>query len=371
MRILIFNWRSIKDQLAGGAELATIEYAKRWSAKHNARITWISAPYNNKIKEEVIEGINFMYLGKPLERDNTFKMIIYFPLFYFLCFYVYLTKYKGKIDLVIDQSHGFPFLTPLYVKEKVILYIHEYAGNLWDKMFSFPVSFFGKNLEKFILRFYKNITTVTVSQGTKKELLDLFFDEKKVYVVESSPKLLPLKAPKSKSEKFTLLFLNRVVRMKGPERAINIFKIVSKSDPDSKLIIAGKYDLEYKKELDNLIKKLNLRNIEFKGFVSEEEKISLLQKSHVFINTSYKEGWGIVNIEANTQGTPVVAFNVEGCRESVKEGVSGFLAHTEMEFAEKVLKLKELNLEKSSIEYSKKFNYEEKSEEFWNIINER
>ena len=123
MKILILNWRSIKDPLAGGAELVTLEYAKRWVKRHQAKVTWISAPYNNKIRQETIDGINFEYVGLPLQRDKTLRMLVLFPIFYLLVFIRYLKEYKNKVDIIVDESHGFPFLSNLYSKEKVILYL--------------------------------------------------------------------------------------------------------------------------------------------------------------------------------------------------------------------------------------------------------
>ena len=160
--------------------------------------------------------------------------------------------------------------------------------------------------------------------------------------------------------------------MKGPERAIEIFAQVKNHIQDAKMIMIGRGEESYISELKEKAKNLNvLKDIDFKGFVSLNEKINYLQKSHVLINTSFKEGWGLVNLEANSQGTPVVAFDVDGCRESVKDGVSGFIAKDEAEFVEKILKLKETNLEASSIEFSKQFNYDDKAEEFWAVLNEK
>ncbi|HEX9007683.1 MAG TPA: hypothetical protein VF837_00280, partial [Patescibacteria group bacterium] len=120
MKILILNWRSIKDPLQGGAELATFEFAKRWTRDYQAEITWLSPVYDKNIKEETIDGIKFKYIGSSLNR-NLFTLVISFPIFYFLVFWTYLTKFKNHVDVVIDQVHGIPYLTPLYVKEKIIV----------------------------------------------------------------------------------------------------------------------------------------------------------------------------------------------------------------------------------------------------------
>ena len=65
-----------------------------------------------------------------------------------------------------------------------------------------------------------------------------------------------------------------------------------------------------------------------------------MQSAHALINTSYKEGWGLVNLEANSQGTPAITFNVEGCKDSIKNGVNGFISETEEDFVKNILKIK-------------------------------
>jgi glycosyltransferase involved in cell wall biosynthesis len=370
MKILIINWRSIRDPQSGGAELATLEITKRWVKKHGADVTWLSTPPRKNIKTEIIDGVKFKYLGQQLQRDNIFKMLVLFPLFYLLVILEYFKDFKGKVDVVIDQSHGVPFLTPLYIKEKRVLYIHEVADVIWDKMFKFPINILGKFSEKLFLSLYKNEITITGSEGTKNDLLNIGFKKEKIKIVNYATNLKILNKPTQKFESFTILFLNRVVKMKGPDRAIKIFAKVKKIIPEAHFIIAGKYDKDYVEELNGIIKGLSTEDITFKGYISETEKIDLLQKSHVLINTSYKEGWGIVNLEANSQGTPAVAFNVEGCRESIKNGESGYLAEDEEDFVKKIIKIKDIDLGPSSIKHASKYSYEDKSEEFWRILNE-
>lgn len=375
MKILLLNWRSLKDPLSGGAEQSTFEVAKRWVKNHGAEVTWISAPYKKEIKTENIEGIEFIYLGKILNRDNTFSMIINFPWFLFAT-YKYIRNRGNKFyDMVIDQVHGIPFFTPFYVKSKIVVYIHEVAGDIWYKMFMFPISVIGKFLEKFILtKIYKNIKFITVSNSTKEALLKIGIKNSKIEVVEAHGLTTKvLKEPQKKYKEFTLVFLNRLVKMKGPERAISIFSKLKKILPNSKLIIVGRGEEAYVTYLKNLALDLNVQDdIDFKGFVSLEEKTEILQKSHVLLNTSYKEGWGLVNLEANSQGTPAIAFNVEGCRDSIKPGINGYIANDEEEFVEKILEVKENpKLEISSINHSKQYNYDDKSEEFWNAINQK
>ena len=59
--------------------------------------------------------------------------------------------------------------------------------------------------------------------------------------------------------------------------------------------------------------------------MSEAEKVRLLRRAWALTFASPKEGWGITNLEAAACGTPVVASNSPGIRESVLDGRTGFL----------------------------------------------
>ena len=51
----------------------------------------------------------------------------------------------------------------------------------------------------------------------------------------------------------------------------------------------------------------------------------MLRRAWALVFASPKEGWGITNLEAAACGTPVVASNSPGIRESVRDGETGFL----------------------------------------------
>ena len=63
----------------------------------------------------------------------------------------------------------------------------------------------------------------------------------------------------------------------------------------------------------------------FTGFVSEDEKDQLFASSRVCVCPSSKEGWGLTVIESNALGTPNVASDAPGLRDSVRHGETGFL----------------------------------------------
>ncbi|MEN8209994.1 MAG: glycosyltransferase family 4 protein, partial [Candidatus Fermentibacteria bacterium] len=65
--------------------------------------------------------------------------------------------------------------------------------------------------------------------------------------------------------------------------------------------------------------------VSFEGFVPRERKLHWLRAAWVAVFASEKEGWGLTVIEANACGTPVIASNSDGLRDSVQDGRTGIL----------------------------------------------
>jgi glycosyltransferase involved in cell wall biosynthesis len=93
---------------------------------------------------------------------------------------------------------------------------------------------------------------------------------------------------------------------------------------DLTLEIAGRGD--DRPRLERLARRLGVAGaVRFLGFVSEEDKRRLLRRAWAVALTSPKEGWGISNVEAAACGTPALASDSPGLRESVRHGETGFL----------------------------------------------
>jgi glycosyltransferase involved in cell wall biosynthesis len=91
-------------------------------------------------------------------------------------------------------------------------------------------------------------------------------------------------------------FVGRLVSQKGILDLLKVMDELRRTHPDFKLVIAGSGP-----ERDFFVsemQRLKLTNIELAGFVSEEQKISLLKRSQYFFFPSYEEGWGIALAEA-------------------------------------------------------------------------
>lgn len=311
--VLILNWRCPSNPLSGGAEKVTLEHAKAW-VKNGLTAIWIAGNYNGGKQNEVIDGVQIFRFGSPI-------------LIYFLAPFIYWFKFKGSFDLVIDEIHGIPFLSPLWAwKSKKLVYIHEVAQEIWDEMLPFPINIIGKIYEKVYFFFYRNTLFLTGSNSTKIDLIRYGISEKNITVVPHGLFLKPAINIPKKEKSLTLLYVSRLVKMKGIEEAMKIFAETHKKVLNSKFWIVGGGEKKYLNKLLQLIRELKIENsVTFFGFVSEKKKVELYQKAHFLLHTSVREGFGLVVIEANSQGTPVLAYDSPGLRDVIQNGVNGYI----------------------------------------------
>lgn len=343
MKILIFNWRDIKNPLSGGAEILTHEMARRW-VEWGHQVTQFSAAFPGCEKEEIIDGVRTIRKGAP--DILSFSIPVHFWALWF-----YWTKFRGQFEVVIDEIHGIPFFTPLFVKEKKVALICEVAKEIWHQMFPFPWNLIGRLVEKFYFKVYKRIPFLTISPSTKNDLVTAGILEKNITVLPMGVTLnLPQKLP-AKEKNPTLIFIGRLCKMKAVDESIKAFALIIKNYSRAKFWIVGDGEKEYIGYLKRLVRHKKLINqVKFFGFVDEKEKFKLLAKAHVLLHASKREGWGLVVHEANGVGTPVVAYNSPGLRDIVKDGENGLLCE---ENTPKDMSKKAINLLKDKFLYQK------------------
>lgn len=118
-----------------------------------------------------------------------------------------------------------------------------------------------------------------------------------------------------KNKNPTIIYLGRWKKYKRLNLLIDAFKIVKSKIKNAELWLAGDGDIKIDK----------IEGIKIFGKVSEKMKKKILEKAWVFVQPSIKEGWGISVIEANACGTPAIAFDVPGLRDSIIDGKTGLL----------------------------------------------
>jgi len=161
--------------------------------------------------------------------------------------------------------------------------------------------------------------------------------------------------------------------MKRPDVAIKVFAEYYKNNNNSQLWIMSSGEKDYIDYLHNLAKELGVfEKITFWGYISEKQKEDLLAKAHIFLNTSVSEGWGLTNLEANARGTPCVAFDVPGNRDSIKNGVNGYTS-PDLDILGMVNNINKIKKDydtfsNNSISYAKKYSWDSQAEKFYNVL---
>jgi len=358
MKILLFNWRDIKNPAKGGAEIYFHEMAKLW-VKNGHEVTMICGGWKNCKKEEIVDSIKIKRVGN-------------FLTLYFLAPFAYLGL-KEKPDVVVDVENGIPFFTPIFVKKsKRFLHIHHIHREVWFKQLTFPFSFIGWFMEMQVLPIvYKKTPVITISESSKKEIMEAGIG-KVIGVVNPGITFSKYKHYK-KTELPSILFLNRIKKYKGLDILLKAVKKMNTLNNKIKVFVAG--DGDWLNNAKSYANEHKLDNVEFFGRVSEAKKEELIQKSWVFINPSLKEGWGIINIESNYMGTPAIGSDVSGIKDSIVDGKTGviFKYGDSNELAEKIKSIidnKKLRQEMSrnAIKWAKRFSWDSAAKKYMEIL---
>ncbi len=356
MKVLILNRRDIKNPAGGGAEVYTHEVAKGF-LRHGYGVDIFSSRFTGGAEKEQIDGIPYIRKGNELT--------VHFRGF------AYALRHRKEYALMIDEFNGMGFFGFLLPKSAIL--IHQMYREFWLKELG-RAGYLPYFIEPLLLKLYRGMPAVTVSNSTKEDLESLGFEDVKIIMNALYTEPLPQVPEKEKEP--TIIFLGRLRSTKRPEDAIEIFRIIKKALPSARLWIAGKGPDEGK--LRQMASGLD--GITFFGFVTDEKKLELLARAHVLVVPSVREGFGINVIEAAGRGTPAVGYNVHGLRDSIKDGVTGYLADGPEDAAKKILDLfgnEKLyhQLASNCLEYAKGFNWERRADEFVNwgegILNQR
>ncbi len=312
-RILIFNWRDTRHAYGGGAEVYVEEIAKRWVADGHA-VTLFCGSDGRSPRHETRDGIRIV-------RRGGFYLVYLWAVVY------YFARFRGKYDVVLDCENGIPFFTPLYVKEPVVCLLHHVHQDVFFRYLPKPLALLASFLEKKMMpAVYARVPFVTVSHSSKIEMESIGIGKAGIKIVHPGVQLDEFLPADRKTDRPTVLYLGRLKAYKSVDVLLRAFRRVIIERPESRLVIAGDGDeIGRLRQLAFEELRLGRDRVEFLGFVDEEKKKSLLQEAWMLVNPSMMEGWGIVAVEANACGTPVIASDVPGLRDSVRNSLSGFL----------------------------------------------
>ena len=310
MRLLVINWLDRENPQAGGAEAHLHEIYGRL-AQRGHDVSLLCSGWDGCAPQVMLDGITVHRVGG---RWNFALHVI--------AAYRALHR-EGPFDMVIEDINKLPLFSPLWVSEPVDVVVPHLFGRTAFREAGWAIAGTVVAAERAIPLVYRHCHFTAISESTRSDLLARGVPVERTRVIYcgiDSDAFSP--APDERSPTPVIAYVGRLRRYKGVELILRA--VAAMKDQRTQLEIAGTGD--DRSRLEALATSLDLgRRVRFLGFVSEAEKSALLRRAWIVSLTSPKEGWGITNLEAAACGTPVVASDSPGLRESVLDGRTGFL----------------------------------------------
>lgn len=312
MNILLVNWQDRENPQAGGAEVHLFEIFGRLAARGH-RVRLVCSGWQGAVASAMVGGIavervggrsSFALLGRGAVRRaiGTERPDV-------------LVEDINKLPLFLAHQ-GVPFcaIVPHLFGETVFQEAPwPLAAAVWIAERPLPLAYRGSAFH-------------AISESTRDDLVARGIHAANIRVIHPGVDSLHLTPdPTGRREPTpTFLYVGRLKRYKGIGLAIRALAAARRTRPEVRLVVAGAGD--HLAELLRLTAGLGQTDaVDFRGFVSESEKIALLRSSWANLFPSPKEGWGITVVEAAACATPSIASDSPGLRDSVRDGETGYL----------------------------------------------
>lgn len=313
MKILLVNWMDMENPASGGAEVHLNEIFKRFVSEGD-EISLVSSGFKGGPKTSEYDGIKVLRTGTRETFNFTAPSLIR-----------QLDKTEN-FDIIVEDINKVPLFIPLFTRKPVMVIIPHLFGSSVFRETSFIPAAYVYLMEKPIPMVYRNSIFEVISESTARDIEKRGIRKENIRIVHCGMdhETYSLDSTAKKFEKPTILYVGRIKKYKSVDVVIKAMPDILKNIPDARLAVVGAGDnLD---ELKKLAEDLGIAgNVIFTGFVSMAEKVDWMRKSHIIVNPSPKEGWGLTNIEANACGTVAVASDADGLRDSVRDTETGLL----------------------------------------------
>jgi glycosyltransferase involved in cell wall biosynthesis len=309
--LFVLNERDHANPLAGGAEVHLFELFSRLAAR-GFPVTLICARYPGAAPTGRERGIEIRRVGNRYTFYGRGPALAR-----------RLARAHAGHAVLIENLCKLPFYGPLYSPVPVLAIVHHLFGGTAFAQVSPPVAAVTYLSELGIPRIYRGVPMIAVSPSTRDDLITRGVAGANVTVIPNGLDHT-LYAPDEREPGPIVLSLGRVEAYKRIDVVVDAMPRIVAAVPTAKLLVVGRGDAVA--ALERQVARLGLRaHVELRGFVSEAEKVELYRSARVFVNPSEKEGWGLTVLEANACGTPVVASDSPGLRDSVRHEQTGLL----------------------------------------------
>jgi len=312
VRIVVVNWQDRENPQAGGAETHLHEIFGRLAARGHA-VTLFCGGWPGCPPTAELDGMRVVRVG----TRHTFPLLA-------------RRRFEAEFgrrshDLLVEDLNKIPLGTPRWNAPPVVGLVHHLFGLTAFRELSAPLAAGVWLAERPLPSIYGAVPFQAVSESTAADLVSRGIPRAHVQVIYQGVDTVaytPCASERTPEPRFA--YLGRLKRYKGVHLVIRAFARLAPRYPSATLDIAGAGD--FRPALERLTRSLDLdARVRFLGRIGDEEKLALLRRSWALTFASPKEGWGITNLEAAACGTPVVASNSPGIRESVVDGQTGFL----------------------------------------------
>lgn len=327
MKLLIYS--PYYPPHTGGLEIYTQELAQKLS-KCNIEIKIFTTkfPDNLPTREKISNNLEII-------RFPAFEFVNNFPLpkIWRIDFWkLFSNVLKEDFDIIISQTRFFStsLLALFHNKKKKKPWVHIEHGSDYVKSGSFLIILLARiydaTIGRIVLSKADYICTVSNSVGKfiqkilpQKEYSVIYrgFDIESINKIPTSSKF------KNKhKDKILIIFVGRLFNGKGVLDLLEAFSKIENNNIICAIIGSG----PQKSILENKAKELKIQDkVFFLGQKSKEETIQILKESDILVNPSYTEGLPTSVIEAALCKKAIVATNVGGTSEIIKNNFNGFL----------------------------------------------
>jgi glycosyltransferase involved in cell wall biosynthesis len=309
-RVHVLAWRDLDDAEAGGSEVHADEVMRRW-ADLGLDVLHRTSFAPGLPHEATRNGYRVVRRGS---RYTVFARTVASE----------LTKRMGPYDALVEIWNGVPWFSPIWCRRPRVTVLHHIHGPMWDQMLPGPLGPLGRLLEARVAPpFYRRGLTVTGATSSREEMLELGFRPDRViavpYGVDDRFRPGGARTPHP-----SVVAVGRLAPVKRFDRVIDAVVRARRTVPDLTATIVGQGPLA-----DELRARIDAADagafIRLAGRVDDADLIDLYRSSWLVVSGSIAEGWGLSLTEAAGCGTPALATDIRGHRNSVLHGESGVL----------------------------------------------
>jgi len=263
---------------------------------------------------------------KNIEIHKLPSFYALYNLFFNFCCSLKLTKYLNKVDIIHCLS-DFPYCVLfdfIPTKKKIFITVHGTYGVM-------PLR---NRLNSYLLKksYKKAKAVICVSSFTKNAILQKVKLDNLIVINNGVNYKKWQTKPLGKFPYKSILSVGALKRRKGYHISIPSIAKVKEKYPDIRYYIVGNQkNKRYFRYLKKLVKKNNLQNnVIFLENLLDKDLISLYHKVDLFLLTPINihdnfEGFGLVYLEANACGLPVIGTYNCGAEDAIKSGFNGIL----------------------------------------------